>query len=407
MQDNELSNTLRSSLEPSRSRKRFLKLVAYGAGSRQLQKGRKITITPPAWQDPKHPLHELFHLELLDASERQQLREQSQWEKNPDFPWPAFAKSLAMEIALPLAIMTMFRLYSPSQTRPNHADRELLKLAYWGDEDSWLALVKLGNQCNWSSRLMRDLLANQDVHSAIAPPIRMLAAPFRWAPSTPPETNRCAPYLNYFYHNYQKTEQFKAWWNKKVTLEPLLKRALEDDAVFQSEIGTSLSRHPRADVFTSALIDHICPRLLCDWLQKYSEDELGFSHQDIANILLLRVEDLQPITQILTILEKQRPGFVRTVTADDGCNLLWLAAPPASHRYLRHTSDPSFPPVPDLLPLYQFLIGKMGVSPYQRNKRGFCFADYDLVARAINQRLDMVGLDSSLPGFDDHKYWAF
>ena len=160
-------------------------------------------------------------------------------------------------------------------------------------------------------------------------------------------------------------------------------------------------------MFTSALIDHLCPRLLCDWLQKYSEDELGFSHQDIAKLLLLRVGDLQPITQILTILEKQRPGFVRTVTADDGCNLLWLAAPPASHRYLRHTSDNSFPPVPDLLPLYQFLIGEMGVSPFQRNKRGFSFADYDLVARAINQRLDMTGLDSSVPGFDDHKYWAF
>jgi len=302
--------------------------------------------------------------------------------------------------------MTMFRLYSPFLPRPNRADRELLKLACWGDEDSWLALIELGNQCKWSHRLLRDLLANQDVYSAIAAPIRMLAAPFCCNPSTPPEKNRCAPYLNYSYNNYEEIKQFKVWWNKKVTLEPLLKKAVEGDAVFQAEITTSLSRYPRSDVFTSALIDHICPRLLCDWLQKYSEAELGFSHQDIAKLLLLRVEDLQPIIQILTVLEKQRPGFVRTVAAEDGCNLLWLATPGAAQRYLRQTSDRSFPPVPDLLPLYKFLIGEMGVSPFQRNKLGFSFADYDLVARAIGQRLDMVGLDNSVPGFNDRQFWG-
>ena len=416
MSTSEISATLRSALEPLRTRKRFLMLVANGAGSRQLWwRGGKTTTTPPAWQDHNHPLHDLFHLERLDDDERQQLYEQSQWEKNPSFPWNAFAKSLVMEIALPLAVMTMFRLYSPSEPRPDSADRELLKLACWGDEDSWLALIDLGNQCAWGTAPMCRLLAMQDAIAAIAAPIRMLAEPYSRNSSRLPK-HRCVSYMDYAYRNYRETDQFKGRWDKKVTLEPLLKKALEDDAVYQAEIATSLSRHSRADVFASALIDHLCPQLVCDWLQKYSEAELGFSRQDVAKLLLLRVQDLQPIIQILTVLESQRPGFARTVVTEDGCNLLWLTTPTAAHRYKRRTRESHSMPInvmavtkapePNLLPLFKFLVSELGASPFLRNKRGFCFADYDLVARAIGRRPAMVGLNNDVPGFRDRQFWG-
>lgn len=419
MQPSVISTTLRSALEPLRARKRFLLLIAEGAGGHQQRKhswrGVETITTPPAWQDHDHPLHDLFLLERLDDDERLQLREQSQWKKNPNFPWGAFAKSLAMEIALPLAIMTMFKLYSPSQHRPNRADRELLTLACWGDEDSWLALVDQGNQCSWSATAMRSLLARQDTNSAIAAPIRMLAEPYDRNSWHLPK-NRCVPYMDYAYRNCRETDQFRVWWDKKVTLEPLLQKALDSDAIFLSEIATTLSRHPRADVFASALIDHTCLRLVHDWLQKYSEAELGISRQDTAKLLLLHVRDQQPIIQILKVLESQRQGFARTVVAEDGGNLLWLATPPAEYRYMRRSREPHHVPIniavipnapkPNLLPLFKFLVGELGVSPFQRNKRGFNFADYDLIARANDQRLALVGLDNSVPDFHDRQFWG-
>lgn len=415
MPTNTISAPLRSALEPLRTRRRFLKLVAYSAGSRQLKDRRKTTTTPPAWQDHNHPLHDLFRLERLDDDERKQLCEQSQWKKNPNFPWDAFAKSLVMEVALPLATLTIFGLYSSSEPRPNSTDRKLLNLAYWGDEASWLALIDLGNQCAWNNRVMRSCLAEQDTSSVIAAPIRMLAEPYKENATRRPK-NRYAPYRDYSYQNYQENNLISAWKKKKTSFEPLLEKALEEDAVFQAEIATSLSRHSRADVFASALIDHLCPRLVCDWLQKYSEAELGLSRQDTAKFLLLRVRDLQPVCQVLAALESQQPGFAKTAVAEDGCNLLWLATPTAEHKFIRRFNEyyrsiqmytaVRFDTEPDLLPLFKFLVSDLGVSPFQRNKRGFSFADYDLVAHAIGQRPALVGLDNDVPGFRDRQFWG-
>ncbi len=410
-----ISATLRSALESLRTCRRFLKLVAYSAGSRQLRDFGKTTTTPPAWQDHNHPLHDLFRLECLDDDERQQLCKQSHWKKSPNFSWNTFAKSLDMEIALPLATLTMFRLYSSFEPRPNSTDRKLLNLAYWGDEDSWLTLIDLGNQYAWNGKAIRPHLASLDTSSVIAAPIRMIAEPYRQNVPPPPKS-RYAPYMDYSYQNHRENDLLGTWWREKTPLEPLLKKALEDDAVYQAEIATSLSRHSRADVFASALIDHLCPQLVCDWLQKYSEAELGFSRQDVAKLLLLRVQDLQPIIQILTVLESQRPGFARTVVTEDGCNLLWLATPTAAHRYKRRTRESHSMPInvmavtkapePNLLPLFKFLVSELGVSPFLRNKRGFCFADYDLVARAIGRRPAMVGLNNDVPGFRDRQFWG-
>jgi len=410
-----ISATLRSALESLRTCRRFLKLVAYSAGSRQLRDFGKTTTTPPAWQDHNHPLHDLFRLECLDDDERQQLCKQSHWKKSPNFSWNTFAKSLDMEIALPLATLTMFRLYSSFEPRPNSTDRKLLNLAYWGDEDSWLTLIDLGNQYAWNGKAIRPHLASLDTSSVIAAPIRMLAEPYRQNVPPPPKS-RYAPYMDYSYQNHRENDLLGTWWREKTPLEPLLKKALEDDAVYQAEIATSLSRHSRADVFASALIDHLCPQLVCDWLQKYSEAELGLSRQDTAKLLLLRVQNLQPISQILTVLESQQPGFARTVVAEDGGNLLWLVTPTASHRLMRRVSEYhcgirtyTIAPIdtePNLLPLLQFLVSDLGVSPFQRNKRGFSFADYDLVAHAIGQRPALVGLDNSVPGFHDRQFWG-
>ncbi|NMA47864.1 MAG: hypothetical protein GX945_15010, partial [Lentisphaerae bacterium] len=302
----------------------------------------------------------------------------------------------------------MFKLYSPPQPRPHSAEWELLRLACWSDEESCLALIALGNQCAWGVAPMRRLLAGQDANCAIPTPIRMLAEPYGRNASQLPK-HHYLHYLDYAYRNDREAGLLKLRSGKNATFEPLLQKALAADAVYQTEIAMSLSQHPRADVFAAALIDYTCPRLLCDWLQKYSEAELGFSHQDIAKILLLRVRAPGPIIQILTVLEGLQPGFARTAIAEDGCNLLWLATPHAADRdqFMPINLLAPASPQPNLLPLFKFLIGKLGVSPFQQNQRGISFADYDLVARAIGQRFALVGLSNRVPGFHDRRYWGF
>jgi len=121
-----------------------------------------------------------------------------------------------------------------------------------------------------------------------------------------------------------------------------------------------------------------------------------------------------PCKQISAKLRSALESYVDAA----GNNLLWFATPSACGRCRRLFSPAQCraqvlaqAPVTiakneSILPLLKLLIGELDISPFQRNKQGFSFADYDLIARASGYRPELVGIDNKQPDFLNRKFWG-
>ena len=58
------------------------------------------------------------------------------------------------------------------------------------------------------------------------------------------------------------------------------------------------------------------------------------------------------------------------------------------------------------LDMFKFLIGTIGLSPFEADKYGYTFADFDAVVAARGQRVETVGLTPDIPLFTDRAFWG-
>lgn len=405
------STQLNRELEKLRSGKSFLKLLLRQTAASSWNQGSKKCSAPAAWRDPGSNLHYLFRLERLSSEENRQLQAydlqaRDSWKSNPDFPWETFAKSLDLEHSLPLILWALFEFRGSKNQIQDDFEPKLLEKHSWGDDASWLAFVELGKHCHWSRKRICQRLRDAKPDSGIAAPIRLLAGYFdRWTSKSESVTS---------YH-LDENDVPPARLNRQcVVLETLVAKALQQDAINSANIASSFSRHPRAVIFAAALYEHVCPKLVNDWLLRYSEEELGVSYRDILLSVCLQWQDDTALQTVVRVLEQLRPGLSRDFRDCRGNNLLWITGPAGYAQPVFQRRQAQFFFASEVwseeksnLRMLQFLIAEMGVSPFQTNQQGFCFADFDWVATAAGKRRDIIGLDCRIPSFKEQTFWHY
>lgn len=380
----DIATELQTELQGLTTFKRFLHAVAKETNPSfsDIRRYAKSGLPAP-WQNPDHALHLLFRLEALSDSERQLLLAHHTSRQNPNFPWQAFANALALEQALTLTLWTLFGFTDAFHRQKKEVLHNLLQMRTWGDAAFWRKYIALGARCSWALSRMRAELDEVKNDATIAAPIRLLLNSRSWITTKYeiPHNHKDREYLKELAPPLDKNEASIAI------------KALQTDAPHVAEIVLSITNLTRPMLLRAALGHYDCPRLLGDWLQKYSPDELGLSYGEMIILACLGRYHPEQIKAIVRAVEQQQPGIARTVVDRAGNNLLWITGP-ATNAICRNT---------DLL---KFYIRELGISPLQKNPQGICYADLDLIATAANMRSCIIGLDDQWPPLSDLDFWT-
>lgn len=382
--DNNSTAQLIEALEALRGKKRFMVLLAKGADVLAEQN--------------------YFRLEGLSAAEKQQLACCPRYRQGKEFPWELFCRAVDLPRALPTLLWLLYGVprrvcskdphdYMPdvwplsqklwSASNQQHLVRiSPFERAFWGDDAAWLALLRLGNACRWGVGALWNALKTAGPDSGLSPRMRIVASRVWVKADANPSIDAVET-------------------NTYGLLDPLLAEAVNSDTPSRVIITLDMCSHTTQEMFHYLTNRTLSARVLCHCLRTFPESAFHATFLDIL-VYIVTTWTYEAAKPVILTIEELRPGSTRDYRDGDGRNLLWYVG---QNIHLNHFIMPPREGAYNL-DMFKFLVGTIGLSPFEADKYGYTFADFDAVVAVRGKRVETIGLTPDIPLFTSRAYWG-